>query len=256
MEVTSNVIAFASGKGGVGKSLITANLAEVLARRDHRVALVDADVGQSALPVLLNEAPSSTVLDAVEDSVSLRKVPHETNVGVSLVQAAKRPTDRTEGRTPDVFAALDELLEFLRARHDYVLIDAPAGTGEAVRWAMDRADVGALVVVGEPTAVSDAYRLTKLLWKSDPDYPLGIVVNYAEDEDDARSIAERFKAVTTRFMGQSPKTLGWIPFDHSIRRSVSSQTPVVRSTGPVRDAFADLAETVARGHYAFLPAPS
>jgi len=255
MEVTSNILAFASGKGGVGKSVVSTNLAEALVREEHRVALVDADVGQSDAPVLLNETPETTVLDAVQNATPLRTVPHETNTGLTLVQAANRPTRKTTPNTK-LYAALDEIVEHLRAAHDYILVDAPAGTDGPVRWAMDRADLGALVIVGEPTAVADAYRLTKLLWNADPDYPLGVVVNFAENEDDARSVAERFKAVTTRFLGQSPKTLGWIPFAHSIRHSVSAQTPAVRSAGPVQDAFSDLAHTVAHGPYALSPALS
>ncbi len=256
MEVTSNVLTFASGKGGVGKSVVTANLAEMLAHDGHRVALVDADLGQGDAAVLLNEAPTTTVLDAVQEDISLDAVPHETQAGVTLVQAANRPAPKTPNESQALYAALDTLLGRLRTTHDYVLVDASAGTDGPVQWAMDRADLGVLVVVGEPTAVADAYRLAKQLWTADPDYPLGLVVNYAEDEDDARSVAERFKAVTTRFLGQAPKTLGWIPFSHAVRRSVSAQTPVVRSEGGIRDAFDELADTTARGQYALSPALS
>lgn len=256
MEVTSNVLTIASGKGGVGKSIVTANLAEMLARDDHGVALVDADLGQGDASVLLNEAPAATVLDTVQKDLSLHAVPHETEAGVTLVQAANRPVSAASNETEALYAALDTLLGRLRTTHDYVLIDAAAGSDGPVQWAMDRADLGVLVVVGEPTAVADAYRLAKQLWTADPDYPLGLVVNFAEDEDDARSVAERFKAVTTRFLGQAPKTLGWIPFAHAVRHSVSAQTPVVRSDGPVRDAFAELADTTTRGQYALMPALS
>ncbi|MCS3649601.1 flagellar biosynthesis protein FlhG [Salinibacter ruber] len=256
MEVTSNVLTFASGKGGVGKSVVTTNLAETLAREGHRVALLDADLGQSDAAVLLNEAPATTVWGAVQEDAALRAVPHETEGRVTLVQAANRPPPEAPDARDALYAALDTLLGRLRETHDYVLVDASAGTDGPVQWALDRADLGVLVVVGEPTAVADAYRLAKQLWSADPDYPLGLVVNFAEDEDDARSIGERFKAVTTRFLGQAPKTLGWIPFSHAVRRSVSDQTPVVRSEGPARDAFADLADTTARGQYALSPALS
>ncbi len=220
MEVTSNVLTFASGKGGVGKSVVTTNLAETLAREGHRVALLDADLGQSDAAVLLNEAPATTVWGAVQEDAALRAVPHETEGGVTLVQAANRPPPEAPDARDALYAALDTLLGRLRETHDYVLVDASAGTDGPVQWALDRADLGVLVVVGEPTAVADAYRLAKQLWSADPDYPLGLVVNFAEDEDDARSIGERFKAVTTRFLGQAPKTLGWIPFSHAVRRSV------------------------------------
>lgn len=254
MEVTSNVITIASGKGGVGKSVVTVNLAETLAREGQQVALLDADVGQSDSPILLNEAPAATVFDTVHGSVPRREALHETEAGLTLVQAAQRPHERSRAADDPLYAALDELIEHLREGHDYVLIDAPAGTAGPVRWALDRADLGALVLVGEPTAVADAYRLTKLLWTADPAYPLGVIVNFADDEADADSIAERFDAVTTRFMDQAPSMLGWIPFARSVRQSVTDQTPAVRSDGPVQDAFAGLAQSVAREQYASSPA--
>lgn len=255
MEVTSNILTFASGKGGVGKSVVAVNLAEALARDGHRVALVDADFGQSASPVLLNEAPAATVLDTVQDEAPLNEALHETEAGLTLVQAADRPS--TSGAwEADLYAALDDLTERLRVSHDHILVDAPAGTTGPVRWALDRADLGVLVLVGEPTAIADAYRLAKLLWTADPDYPLGTLVNYAEDPADGESIAERFGAVTSRFLDDAPRFLGWVPYAHAIRQSVSRQTPAVRRAGPVRDAFAELARTVARGHHALSPALS
>lgn len=256
MEVTSNIVTFASGKGGVGKSLVTVNVAEILAGQSADVAVVDADFGQGATPVLLNESPDRTVLDTVERSESALEARHETETGLTLVQGARRPVQRHGRDQTALYSALDKLLEHLRRDHDYIFIDAPSGTDGPVRWALDRADIGALVVVREPTAVADAYRLAKVLWKADPEYPLGLVVNYADTEDEAHSIAERFKAITTRFLGKAPRTLGWVPFASSIRESVSAQTPVVRTQGPVREAFRALAQSVARGQSAFSPALS
>lgn len=254
MEVTSNVLTIASGKGGVGKSVVTVNLAEALARAGHPVALLDADVGQSDSPVLLNETPTATVFDTVHGSASRDDVLHETDAGITLVQAAQRPHERSQATEDALYAALDDLIEYLRARHEYVLVDAPAGTAGPVRWALDRADLGVLVLVGEPTAVADTYRLAKLLWTADPDYPLGIVVNFADDEADAQSIAERFKAITTRFLNQAPHMLGWVPFAHAVRQSVSNQTPAVRTEDPIQDAFTDLAQSVT--HNQFAPSPT
>jgi len=254
MEVTTNTIAFASGKGGVGKSVVTVNLAETLARNGHSVALIDADLGHSDSHILLNEAPDTTVLDTVREAAPRRAALHETEVGITLVQAASRPHKRDQTAGGALYDAMDELLSHLREEHDYVLIDSPSGTQGPVRWSLDRADLGALILVGEPTAVADAYRLVKLLWTADPDYPLGLIVNFADDEADAQSIAERFNTITDRFLDQSPSILGWVPFAHDVRQSVSEQTPIVRTEGPVRKALAGLAHTVVHRQYA--PAPA
>ncbi len=246
MKRVSTVLAVVSGKGGVGKSVITVNLAETLAADGFRVAIVDADFGQSACSVLLNETPAATVMDLLRYTAEAKAVRHETLAGVTLIEVTAEP-DETVSREREVFEHLDRLLNVLRSDHDYVLIDAPAGIDGPVRWAVDRADVTALVIVGEPTAIADAYRLARMIWTGDPAYPLATVVNFADSADDASSVAERFGEITNRFTGQLPNYLGWVPFSASVRRSVKQQSPAVRTHGPVRSAFEDLARTVVAG---------
>lgn len=254
MKRDSTTLAMASGKGGVGKSVIAANLAETLAAEGQRVALVDADFGQGACPVLLNEAPSAAVLDVALGRCRPEHALYETAAGLTLVQAVAEP-GQAEGHEAALYAALDDILDRLRRTHTHLLIDAPAGADGPVRWALDRADMGALVLVGEPTAVADAYRLAKLVWGRDPHYPLGGVVNFADDAADARSVAERFGAITRRFTGRAPHLLGWVPFAAAVRHSVRDQVPAVRQAGPVRDAFAEMARAIVRGrHAAAVPA--
>lgn len=248
MKRTSTTLAIASGKGGVGKSVIAVNLAETLARRGHAVALLDADVGQGACAVLLNEDPPHTVADLVRLEAEPGDVAHETDGGVTLIQSAREPDCFvTAQQTAVLHLSLDEVLRTIRTTHDFVLIDAPAGTNGTVRWALDRADMGALVLVGEPTAIADAYRLAKLVWSVDATYPLGGIVNCAESDDEAQSITDRFGTITERFTGQRPTHLGWVPFAPSIRTSVQQQTPAVRQHPAIRAAFERLAGVLADG---------
>lgn len=246
MKRDSTIIAVVSGKGGVGKSLIAVNLAETLAAEGRSVVLVDADFGQCACSVLLNETPPASVMDLIRFTATTRQVKHETVSGVTLVQVATEPGE-TSGRERDVFASLDELLTDLRRTHEFVLIDAPAGTEGSVQWALDRADLGLLVVVGEPTAVADAYRLARMIWQADPAYPLATVVNFADSAEDASGVAERFGGITERFTGRLPNYLGWVPFSAAMRLSVTRQSPAVREEGPVRHAFADIMHTLVTG---------
>ena len=245
MKQYPTTVAIVSGKGGVGKSIVAVNMAEMLTTMGHRVALIDVDFGQGACAVLLNESPPACVLEYTRLTVRRDEVAHRTRCGISLVEAVD-----TAGRIGKdlqrLYDTLDELLDELRLTHDFILIDAPAGTDGAVRWALARADLGVLVLVGEPTAISDAYRLARMVWEIDPDYPLAAVVNFADTETEARSVAERFGKVTTHFTGRATKYLGWVPFSAQIRRSVSQQEPAVRAEGPVRNAFLAMAENLAR----------
>lgn len=246
MKRDSTVLAVVSGKGGVGKSVVSVNLAECLAADGHRVAVIDADFGQSACSVLFNETPPATIMDLLRYTAEPGAVRHETETGVTLVEATTEP-DETYSREQELFNCLDGLVTDLRTDHDYILIDAPAGVDGPVRWAVDRADLSALVLVGEPTAIADAYRLARMIWSNDPSYPIGTIVNFADSAADASSVADRFSEITERFTGQLPNYLGWVPFSASVRGSVTHQTPAVRTAGPVCDAFRDLARTIVAG---------
>jgi len=246
MKRTATTLAITSGKGGVGKSVVAVNLAETLRAEGHTVALVDADVGQGACAVLLNETPAAGVIDLVRHAASKAQVLHRTTSGLTLVQAAAEPGS-VDGYERPLYDTLDGLLNELRRTHRFVLIDTPAGTGGPVRWALDRADLGVLVLVDEPTAVADAYRLAKLVWQTDPDYPLCSVVNFADTEADALSVAARFGRVTAHFTGQETMYLGWVPFSAEIRHSVAIQRPAVRQIGAISAAFRGLVQTLIEG---------
>ncbi len=246
MKRDFTTLAIASGKGGVGKSVIAVNLAEALAAEGRSVALIDADFAQGACSVLLNETPSASVLDLARLEARTEHVLHETITGVTLVQAVADPGQH-DGHLAALYSALDDLIRRLRRECEFVLIDTPAGLDGAVRWAIDRADLTALVLVGEPTAISDAYRLAKLVWQTDPTYPLGAIVNYGDTAEEAQSISERFNAVTERFTGQTPAYLGWVPYDPDVRQSVRDQVPLARTPGPLRDAFTRLGQMLVQG---------
>ena len=246
MKRQSTSIAITSGKGGVGKSIVAVNLAETLLQQGHSVALVDADFGQGACSVLMNETPSASVLDCIRRIIPIDDALHTTVSGLTLVQAVAEP-GITQSESHRLYAQLDALLDDLRQTHTFVLVDAPAGTDGPVRWALDRADLGLLVLVGEPTAVADAYRLLKLIWQADPAFPMGSVVNFADDEADAKGIAARFATVTAHFTGQETMYLGWVPFSLHLRQSVRAQRPAVYTPGPVAEAFETIARTLVQG---------
>lgn len=249
MKRTSTIVAIVSGKGGVGKTVLAVNLAEALAAAGRRVALVDADLGQGGCAILVNEAPAASVLDVALRTATPAQATLQTDAGLTLVQAVAE-AGQADGRENLLYEALDAHLQRLRTRHEVVLIDAPAGTDGAVRWALDRADLGVLTLVGEPTAVADAYRLAKLIWTNDASYPLATLVNHADSADDAQSVADRFGEITNQFLHRRPTYLGWVPFSAQIRASVMQQTPAVRTPGPVRDAFADLVRVLTEGRQA------
>jgi flagellar biosynthesis protein FlhG len=218
------IISIVSGKGGVGKSVIAVNLAEVMAADGRAVALIDADLGQTACATLLNETPAMSADEAPKDR---RACWHACASGVTLVQGSGEPVPHDAGRRL-VLRALDLQIEALEEVHDVILIDAPAGVEDVARWAMNRADLTALVLVDEPTSVADAYRLVKAAWQADPGRSVGTVVNFAETDAHGRDVWHRFGLITRRFTGNGSFYLGSVPFSTDVRRSVARQTPFAR----------------------------
>ena len=241
------ILAVVSGKGGVGKSTLAVNLAEALVGAGRTVALLDADLGQGSCATLMNEDPSASVVAAWRGATAMERAFHASASGVTLVHggSAPRPDDRPE----TLYDALDDALQTAARCHDVVLVDAPAGVGPTVLWALDRADAGVLVLVGEPAAVKGAYTLAKTVWQTDPAYPFLSVVNAADTDADAEQTATRFADLTRQFVGQAPSALGWVPYDARVRAAARAQEPAVRQSPGLRAALDGLAE----GLVPFLP---
>jgi len=235
--------AIVSGKGGVGKSITAVNLAEALARLEVPVALIDADIGHCATPILMNETPEHVLLHYALDQVPLEEALQRTLTGVTLLVSTQEP-ELTGAHEAALYQALDTALHRLRQTHRVLLIDAPAGSHENVRWALDRADAAIIPLVDEPTAIADAYRLVKQLWGLIPEYPIYAIVNFADTEAEAKSVITRFSTITEHFMGKTPEYLGWIPFSPEVRQSVTLQHPVGRKPGPVRNTFDQMAKSL------------
>ena len=243
MNQKTTTFAITSGKGGVGKSIVAINMAETLSDMGYQVALIDLDFGQSNCSVLLNEHPKSSLLEYANHTALKDHILHRTEAGITLVQGASHAV-RTQINARSLLQVSDELIRSLQPDHDYIILDTPAGTGETVRWALDRASMGILVLVGEPTAIADAYQLARMVWELDPDYPIKSVVNFADTEAEAHSVADRFGKVTTHFTGNAARHIGWVPFSSLIRKSVNDQYPAVRIAGPVRNAFRAMAKNL------------
>ncbi len=224
----SYIVTFSSGKGGVGKSLAAVNTAEMLQLLGYRVALVDADLGLSNCAAFLNESIPGSVLDVMHGEVPVDQIIHRTRSGVSLVTGADEPSMEHSDWSV-LYPSLDQVLRRLCEDHDFILIDTPAGASDLSFWALDRADLGLLVVVDEPAAISDVYRFTKFVLKVDPAYPFAAIVNFARSEEEAREVLERFNSIVDHFMNRQFPYLGFIPMADVVRKSVADQQPFVRA---------------------------
>lgn len=221
------VLTVISGKGGVGKSMASVNTASMLSQMGYRTAVLDVDLGLANCATLLNESVSFTVSDWILDRCTLEDLPINA-AGITLITGANDP-EQANINTEVLMDALDQVLNFLKDQHDIIIIDTPAGAGEMALWALDAAQIGTLVLVDEPAAISDAYRLCKYIYNIDPEYHFASIVNFADNEESAESTTNRFNTILNYFLNKKAQNLGFIPASKSVKKALLSQSTLLES---------------------------
>ncbi len=226
MSGGASSIAVVSGKGGVGKTNLVANVAVSAAAQGARILVVDGDLGLANVDVLLGLAPRLTAADVIEGSCSFEEALLTGPQGIHLLPAASGRSDLPAYR-PDRLAAL--LVPFFEAleHYDLVLVDAGAGVGPAVITLAAACERALLVVTEEPTSLADAYATLKVLLREAPSLAVEVVVNQAAGERQARDVHGRLVRVTERFLGIRPPFLEHLPNDPRLAKAVARQRPVV-----------------------------
>jgi flagellar biosynthesis protein FlhG len=220
----ANALAFTSGKGGVGKSNIAAASAMLLAQCGKRVLLVDGDLGLANIDVLLGMKPRLTLQHVIRGERSIEEVLAEGPGGISILAAGSGLQQMaTLGETQ-----LEELVaafQVLDSRMDYVVFDTPAGISFTVTAFLEPSDRVVLVTVSEPTAVTDAYALIKVLWRRGRRDGIGVLVNLAS-ETEGRSIHRGLSWVSEQFLDQQLEFVGHVPRDPLVAEAVRRQRPI------------------------------
>ncbi|MBK8231941.1 MAG: MinD/ParA family protein [Candidatus Eisenbacteria bacterium] len=244
-------IAVVSGKGGVGKSALVANLALALARRGKKVLLVDGDLSLANVDLLFGLVPKFNLGDVVFGQRTIEEILLTTPDGVRLLPAAsgvEELADLDEFRRERLVRELSRL----EADLDLLLIDTGSGIGsQTLHWAR-AADRTLVVTTPEPTAFADAYAMIKVLAGRKLRELPALLVNMVNSARDGRETARRIRVVSERFLGFRPELLGWVPFDDAFPRAVRQQEPLLRMFphSPSALAISKIAE-----HLVFEPVP-
>lgn len=223
------VAAVLSGKGGVGKTMSGINIAVRLSELGYKTAVLDADLGLSNCASFFNTESAHTVTDWISGKCGLEHLLQ--NLGdLTLVTGSSDPSTANVG-TELMMDALDQVTDYLKQTHDFILIDTPAGAGEMTLWALDAADTGILILVDEPSAISDVYRLSKYIYNIDPKYNFAGVVNFADSEKSAESTFQRFNTILSYFLKKQIPYFGFIPSSKQIKKSIIEQRPLKAEYG-------------------------
>lgn len=254
------VIAVTGGKGGVGKTNVSVNLSVALADMGRRVVLMDADLGLANVDVLLGVRPKRNIVDVLAGDCSLKEVMVEVEPNFSIVPASSGTQEMTSlgvHEHAELIHAFSEVADLL----DVLVIDTAAGISDSVVSFIRASQEVIVVVCDEPTSITDAYGLIKLLNRDYGMTRFRVLANMVRSEQEGRNMFGKLLTVTDRFLDVTLQYLGSIPFDESVRKAVQKQRPVLRAYASSKPAvaFRQLAKKVdewqvsqtSRGHLEF-----
>lgn len=233
-EQKTRVVAITSGKGGVGKSTLSANISYVLASRGFKVGLMDADIGLANLDVMFNVRADRNILHVLRGEVGFKEivVPLEENLYLIPGESGDEILKFSDATIVSRFIDEAQMLESL----DFLIIDTGAGIGDTIQMFLRAADEVVVVTVPDPAAITDAYAMVKVVSKIKSD--LSMVVNQVRNHKEGLKIFETIKKVAAGNIGGdlNLKMLGSVRSDPQVARSVKQRVLVCKELSNIAPA--------------------
>ena len=246
----SRVIAVTSGKGGVGKTNLSVNLALSMAAKGKKVLLFDADMGLANVDVLMGMVPQYTLLNVLNGQKTLPEIVTEGPGGVRVVASGSGGVQELADLNETQRGRFLEALQGLQGQSEIILIDTGAGLHRNVLSFVLAADEVVIVTTPEPTAMMDAYGMIKILHREKREPHARVVVNMAATPAEADEAGKKLTLLSKRFLNLEVGYLGYILRDSSMIRAVKEQKPVMLSSpmSPSAVSLSRLADSLLSGH--------
>jgi flagellar biosynthesis protein FlhG len=247
-----NMIAIASGKGGVGKTWFSVTLAHALSRMNKRVLLFDGDLGLANVDVQLGLMPKRDLNDVIRGRLSLDRVVQEYEDGGFDIVAGRSGQASLSALPSQRLAILrDQLLE-VSGNYDVVIADLGAGVDRTVRMLSATAARTLLVTTDEPTSLTDAYAFIKLGNAAGMSKNISVVVNMAQNGNEGEKTYKTLLKACENFLRLSPPLIGMVHHDAKVKDSIRNQTPIL-TRSPNAQAAEDV-ESIARDVWGMIKA--
>lgn len=226
IRTSARVIAVTSGKGGVGKTNLTVNLAIAMAKIGRRVMIIDADLGMANVDVVLGTMSKRHLIHLLQPNVRLEDVLIQGPYGVNYISGGSA-IERAVDFSPQERKYLMDKLAACESMADIVLIDTGAGIGRNVLDFILAADEVILVTTPEPTSLTDAYAVMKAYSMNSEKKDLKLVVNRVYDENECTEVVAKLQRTSEKFLSMSLTSLGYIYEDRSVANAVKSRQPLL-----------------------------
>lgn len=232
----AKLISITSGKGGVGKSNFILNLAISLSIKNKKVLLIDADMNLSNIDVLLGIYPEHSVADLLNSDIE----PHQLIVngpkGVDILPAASGSYEVMQNQAK-YQQALIQAYQELSDRYDYILIDTGAGISDYTVDFVIKSDKIVIISTPEPTSITDAYAMIKILFYRLRSPDISLVINMAQSEDEGLKIFNKIKMIVQQFLNKSIGYLGHVPLDTKMAEAVRQQKAIMINNPRAKSAL-------------------
>ena len=238
------IIAVTSGKGGVGKTSVTVNTGIALSQKGYKVCLFDADSNLANINILLGVAPEFTLQHVLSGEKDIREILLQ-KCGLYIVPGASGIADFV-GLQLHAQQRLIQALETLEKDFDYLFVDTSSGIDSTVLSFVESANQSIVVITPEPTSLTDAFSLLRVLKKRGHEKKVNIVVNSVSTEQRAQKIYSRFADAVEKYLNYRPDFLGSVLKDELLSSAVCLQNPIIqyKPTSPSSNGFYRLADAI------------
>ncbi len=242
------VIAVTSGKGGVGKSSFTVNLALALANYEKKVLIIDADLGMANIDVMLGCSAKYNMLHIIEGTHTFEEVLVTGPRNIKFLHGGSGIKTLTTLSNMQLQRVINNILNY-EEKIDYVLLDTGAGMGENVISFLLAADDIILVTTPEPTSLTDAYAIVKTYANNSGNAPIRLIVNRADGIKEGNIVSEKLGKTISHFLKVNLQNLGYIYEDVCVSSSIKTQNPLLLQfpESPAAKCIINIAHKIAFG---------
>ena len=219
-------IGIGSGKGGVGKTIISINTGEILSEQGYRVLIFDGDLGLSNIHLMYGIAPLKDLSDLIKGLTTIEDLPVKIKEGLYFISGGSGFHELADLPKQKLISIMHTLHEYAEENYDYVIVDTPPGIHNTTTTLLSAVDIPIIVTTPEPTAIADAYALIKVLNKEEEVNNFYLLINKADNEGEALAVYESVNLLTAKYTKASLNYLGSLKFRKNLIRNVINQNPV------------------------------